>query len=86
MVFSNFLTSRKATKAAFFLSCTAMVVSWSKKAVCMGLLPGIKPPWSGWSLVVRGERRWSKSFSKTLAMEDRRVIPLKLDGFERSML
>ena len=85
-VSNAFLMSRKATKAFFFHSCTAMMVSWSKKAVCMGLLPRIKPPWSGWSLVARGERRWSKSFSKTLVIEDRRAIPLKLDGFERSML
>ena len=62
----NLLGDPHATKAFFFLSCTAMMVSWSKKAVCIWLLPGIKPPWSGWSLVERGERRWSRSFSKTL--------------------
>ena len=48
--------------------------------------PGMKPPWRGWSLEEKGERWQRRSFSKTLLMDDSRVIPLKLEGLVRSRL
>ena len=52
--------------------------------MCMQLILGLKPPCSGWISDVWVERRDKISFSNTLLITDRRVIPRKFEGLVKS--
>ena len=53
--------------------------------MCIQLVLGLKPPWSGWIFDVWEDSLVRSSFSSTLLITGSSVIPLKLDGLVVSM-